>query len=153
MKKNLLQADTRTEIISRLDTLTPSTQAKWGKMNVKQMLWHANHGLQIALGEVTTPSRKSNAFTRSLMRFVVLKTDIPAPEGKAKTFDEIDTVALGINPDDFNAERDQLKNTLDRFLAATKFAPESALIGKMSKEDWGRLNYTHLDHHFRQFGA
>jgi hypothetical protein len=153
MKKHLLQPEARAEMLARLDKLTPETKAKWGRMNVNQMLWHANHGLQIALGDVTTPGSKSNAITRALMRFVVLKTDIPAPEGKAKTFDEIDTVELGIDPDDFNTEREQLKKTIDRFIAATKLAPESALIGKMSKENWSRLNFTHLDHHFRQFGV
>ncbi|MEP7234379.1 MAG: hypothetical protein ABI778_03695 [Ignavibacteriota bacterium] len=153
MKKNLLQPETRKEILSRLDGLTPESKGKWGRMNVNQMLWHTNHGLQIALGEVTTPSSKANVLTKTFMRFVILNTNIPAPEGKAKTFDEIDTVELGINPSDFQAEREQLKNTINRFVGATKVAPESALIGKMSKENWGRLNYGHFDHHFRQFGA
>jgi len=31
--------------------------------------------------------------------------------------------------------------------------PESALLGKMTTANWGRLHYTHLDHHLKQFGV
>jgi hypothetical protein len=87
------------------------------------------------------------------MRFVVFKTDMPTPKGKAETFGEINTVAQGINPNDFHAEREQLKETLNKFTNAKKYAPESPLLGPMTKEQWGRLHYSHLDHHLKQFGA
>ena len=152
MKKNLLQPDTQTEILARIDKLTPKTQSLWGKMNVNQMLRHTIYGLENAMGEMDATA-KSGPIKRALMRFVVLKTDIPAPKGKADTFPEFNTVENGVNPQDFNAEREQLKATLNRFPKAPKYGEESPLLGKMSKEDWARLNYGHIDHHLKQFGV
>ena len=37
--------------------------------------------------------------------------------------------------------------------AATAACCEHALIGKVSGEDWGRLQHKHVDHHLRQFGV
>lgn len=152
MKKNLLQPETRAEIISRIDKLTPGAKSQWGKMNVNQMLRHTAYGLENAMGEMPATA-KSGPIMRAIMRFVVLKTDIPAPKGKAETFPEFNTVENGVNPVDFNAEREQLKAILNRFPNASKYGTESPLLGKMSKQDWARLNYGHLDHHLKQFGV
>jgi hypothetical protein len=152
MKKNLLQPETRSEIIARIDKLTAASKSEWGKMNVNQMLRHTTYGLENAMGEMVATA-KSGPIMRALMRFVILKTDIPAPKGKAETFPEFNTVENGVNPEDFISERDRLKETLHRFPNASKYGSESPLLGKMSKQDWARLNYGHLDHHLRQFGA
>ena len=152
MKKNLLQPDARATILERIDKLTPKTQSLWGKMNVNQMLRHTTYGLENAMGEMDATA-KSGPIMRAIMRFVVLKTDIPAPKGKAETFPEFNTVENGVNPEDFNAEREHLKATLNRFPDSSKYGTESPLLGKMSKQDWARLNYGHLDHHLRQFGV
>ena len=152
MKKNLLQPETRSEILARIDKLTPKTQNLWGKMNVNQMLRHTTYGLENAMGEMDATA-KSGPIMRAIMRFVVLKTDIPTPKGKAETFPEFNTVENGVNPPDFNEVRDKLKETLNRFPDASKYGVESPLLGKMSKQDWARLNYGHLDHHLKQFGV
>ena len=153
MKKNLVQPETRAETIARLDKLTPEAKSKWGQMNVNQMLRHTTFGLLNAMDEMPVALGKAGGIKKALMRFVIMKTDIPAPKGKAKTFKEFNTVELGINPADFHAEREALKTALNRFPDSGKYGAESPLIGKMTREDWGRLNYTHLDHHFKQFGA
>lgn len=152
MKKNLLQPETRAEILARIDKLTPDTKSQWGKMNVNQMLRHTTYGLENAMGEMGATA-KSGPIMKAIMRFVVLKTDIPAPKGKAETFPEFNTVENGVNPPDFNVVREQLKATLDRFPNASKYGKESPLLGPMSKQDWARLNYGHLDHHLKQFGV
>ena len=152
MKKNLLQPETRAEILARIDKLSPDAKSQWGKMNVNQMLRHTTYGLENAMGEMEATA-KSGPIMRAIMRFVVLKTDIPAPKGKAETFPEFNTVENGVNPTDFNAERGQLKDAINRFPSNSKYGAESPLLGKMSKQDWARLNYGHLDHHLRQFGA
>ncbi len=151
MKKNLLQQETKEEIISRVNKLTPQTQHEWGKMNVNQMLYHTAAGLQIAYGEIKTAPR-GNWMMKQLMRYIILKTDIPTPKEKAETFPEINTVSLGINPPDFEAERKKLAE-LVRTFPAKELHPTSSLLGKMTKENWARLQYTHLDHHLKQFGV
>lgn len=151
MRRNLLQTEVREQILSRINRLTPQTQRQWGKMNVNQMLYHTSSGLRIAYGEMTTAPR-GNWLKKKLMRFVILKTDVPTPKEKAETFPEMNTVARSINPADFNVERNKLIELLNDF-PTKQTAPLSGLLGKMSKENWARLQYSHLDHHLKQFGV
>ena len=151
MRKNLLQPEVREEVLSRIKRLTPQTHRQWGKMNVNQMLYHTSAGLRIAYGEITT-APYGNWLKKKLMRFVILNTDMPTPKEKAETFPEINTVAKSINPGDFNAERNKLIELLNNF-PTKQTSPVSGLLGKMSKENWARLQYSHLDHHLKQFGV
>ena len=149
MRKNLLQPEVREQILSRFNRLTPQTQRQWGKMNVNQMLYHTAAGLRIAYGEIIT-APQGNWLKKKLMRFVILKTDMPTPKEKAETFPEINTVARSINPADFNVELDKIIELLNHF-PTKQTAPSSGFLGKMSKENWARLQYPHLDHHLKQF--
>jgi hypothetical protein len=151
MRKNLLQAEVKEEIISRINKLSPQTQRQWGKMDVNQMLYHTAAGLKIAYGDIKT-ARKGNWLSKQMMRFFILKTDFPTPKEKAETFPEINTVTLGINPADFNAEKSTLIDLVKNF-PVKELHPTSGLLGKMSKQNWARLHYTHLDHHLKQFGV
>lgn len=153
MKKNLLQPEVRTAILARIDKITPNHTRQWGTMDVLQGLRHMNEGIKIGLGETKTAPRPGSKLQKSLMRFFILKTDFPTPKAKAETFKEINMVANKIYPTDLKAEKDSLKQTIERFVAATKLEPKSELIGPMTKEEWARLNYTHMDHHLKQFGA
>jgi hypothetical protein len=153
MKKNLLQPETRAELIARIDKLSPTAKNQWGKMNVNQMLRHTTYGLQNAMDEMKVSGTKSGPVKRALMRFVIMKTDFSTPKAKAETMPEFNTVENNINPSDFHAEREQLKAHLNRFPNAGKYGSESPLLGPMTKEDWARLNFGHLDHHLKQFGA
>jgi hypothetical protein len=151
MRKNLLQPEVKAEILSRISKLNPQTQRQWGKMNVNQMLYHTAAGLKIAYGEISTAPR-GNWLSKQMMRFFILKTDMPTPKEKAETFPEINTVTLGINPADFHVEQQKLIELVKNF-PAKQLHHASSLLGKMSKENWARLHYTHLDHHLKQFGV
>src|SRR5207249_11394635 len=150
MSKNLLNPEDKKYMFSRIDKLTPGTPPLWGKMNVNQALRHMNDGVKISFGEVKVTA-KNNFFTRTFMRWAIL-AGAPPPKEKAETFPEINMVERGINPADFSAEVRDLKNSIDR-LAEGKTIPVNAMLGKFSRENWGRLNYVHMDHHLRQFGV
>jgi hypothetical protein len=151
MKKNLLQSEVKEEILSRINKLTPQTQRQWGKMNLNQMLRHNTDAMRQVYGEITFAPR-GNWFARKLMRYIILKTDMPTPKEKAETFPEINMVARNINPPDFETERKQLYEMVKTF-PAKQTQPASALLGNMTTEEWGRLMFTHIDHHLKQFGV
>lgn len=75
------------------------------------------------------------------------------PKERAETFKEMNTVANGVNPTDFEAERNNLKKSIEDFYNSTSLPPENKMAGKFTKQDWGKLNYNHTDHHLRQFGV
>jgi hypothetical protein len=79
--------------------------------------------------------------------------NVKPPKGKAETFREMNMVANNINPAEFEAERVMLKKKITEFSSVTSLLPENKLAGKFSRDDWGKLNYNHTDHHLRQFGV
>lgn len=150
MKKSIFDPEARALILSRIERLTPSTPSKWGKMNVRQALRHMRYGFQMPLGEITEPS-SGNIIKKKLMKFFLL--NVPAPKEKAETYPSFNTVSLGIDPPDFEGERNELKTYIEKFTKATELPDENPIGGKFSPDDWGRLMYSHCDHHLRQFGV
>ncbi len=151
MKKNLLQPEVKEEILSRINKLTSETPRQWGKMNLNQMLRHNTDAILQVYGDVKFAPR-GNWFSKKLMRYIILKMDMPTPKEKAQTFPEIDMVARNINPPDFETEKKKLYDLVKTF-PSKQVQPESSMLGKMTTEEWARLIYTHLDHHLKQFGA
>src|SRR5271157_6601156 len=53
--QNLFQEAAVEEVISRLDTLQPTSQRQWGKMDVAQMMAHCNAAMDMASGRLNIP--------------------------------------------------------------------------------------------------
>ena len=149
--KNLLHDTTKQEVISRIDKLTPAAKAQWGKMNVNQGLRHMTVAFDIPTGKLDPTVSKAPPMPKWLMKFFLL--NMKPPKGGAETFNEMKMVENHIDPEVFEAEKKSLKDAIERFSKTDKFIPENKLAGKFSKDDWGKLNYNHTDHHLRQFGA
>jgi hypothetical protein len=149
--KNLLEPSVKKEVLQRIEKLSPQTKALWGKMNVNQGARHMAKAFEIPIGELDPTLINPPKMPKWLMRFFLLQ--VKPPKGGAETFKEMNMVANNINPTDFEAEKKNLKEMLIRFCDADKYIPENKLAGKFSREDWGKLNYNHIDHHLRQFGA
>ena len=50
--KSLFNATDKQEIIRRIDRLTPSSPAQWGKMRVEQMLAHCQSPFNVVYGDI-----------------------------------------------------------------------------------------------------
>jgi hypothetical protein len=122
-----------------------------GKMNVNQGLRHMSMAFDIANGNLDPTLEKVPPMRKWLLKFFLL--NVKPPKERAETFKEMNTVNNGINPPDFEAERDNLKKAIENFFTSTSLISQNKLAGKFSKDDWGKLNYNHTDHHLRQFGV
>lgn len=149
--KSIFNTEAYNEILSRLDTLSEESQAKWGKMNVTQMLSHCKQPISLALGEATI--KKPNALKRMLFKLISpsLYNDKPWKQGlpTAKEYVIVDTEA-------FEAEKQALKQNIDKIHKAEDYFKPSKVhpyFGRFTAEQWGKSAYKHLDHHFRQFGV
>jgi hypothetical protein len=149
--KNLYDPTIKDEILSRINKLEPNAKAQWGKMNVNQGLRHMSMAFDIATGKLDPTPGKVPPMPKWLMKFFLL--NMKPPKERAETFKEINTVANGINPADFEAERDHLKKTVEDFFNSPALIAVNKIAGRFSKDDWGKLNYNHMDHHLRQFGV
>ena len=149
--KNILDSQTKEKIFQRIDKLSPQAKAKWGKMNVNQGLRHMSMGLLIPTGELNPTPVNPPKIPKWLMKFFLL--NMKPPKERAETFKEMNMVANNTNPTDFNTEKGNLKSRVEKMVASKNFIPENKLAGKFSRNDWGKLNYNHTDHHLRQFGV
>ena len=148
--KNLFDVDASTEVLDRLELLQPNSKALWGKMTVSQMMAHCIAPMKVSLGE-TTPKRTLMGLLFGRMgRKMVLK-DEPFKQGLPT-----DPSFVIKHEPDFDSKKQELRETIKKVLATDKNAMAARphpFFGKMTVEEWGKLGYKHLDHHFRQFGV
>ena len=60
-----------------------------------------------------------------------------------------------INQYSLEPEKEKLKTTITEFhnKALNMHWPDHPIFGNFSTDQWGRMQYKHLDHHLRQFGV
>lgn len=148
--RSLFEAEAHQDILDRLHSLTPESTGKWGTMDVAQMLKHVNTTMKIATGEVTLarpPWYKKvmfGLFKSMLYNDRPWKQNLPtAPELKVAS------------TEDFEQEKKALLESIGKFMALPFNGGKMnhPVFGDFTKEQWGKMQYKHLDHHLRQFGA
>lgn len=149
--KSLFNTSENQEIIARINTLTNASQGQWGKMNVAQMLAHCQEHLLVALGE----KELKRGFIALLFGGFV-KKQLTRSE---KTFSKnlpTDKTFIVVDSREFEIEKIKLISLINRFLKSgnqgiTK--KDHPFFGKMTPQEWDMIQWKHLDHHLRQFGA
>ena len=137
-------------MLARLARLTPDHQRRWGKMEPGQLLPHLADGLRLALGE-----RKSTAVPKRGLRAMIFRHlaihRMRWPEGKIQS----SPGAFLTRSEGWEQDRTILLGLIERFAVAPpeRLAVEHPAFGRMRARDWDVLQYRHLDHHLRQFGA
>ncbi len=149
--KNIFTQAVTNELIDRINQLTPSTQPKWGKMNVAQMLAHCNVTYELAF-ENKHP--KPNFIARFFLKLFVkpsVVSEKPYPKNSRTA-----PVFLVANKQDFNKEKKRLIVYLEKTqqLGEAHFEQRAyTSFGTLSSKEWSNLFYKHLDHHLSQFGV
>ena len=148
---NIFTPEVTNEVIKRIETLTPSSQAQWGKMNVSQMLAHTNVTYEMMYENIHP---KPNAILKFILKLLVKKkvvdeTTFPKNSSTAPQF------IIKIEKD-FQKEKERLIQYIKQSqeLGENYFdGRESHSFGSLTKDEWNNMMYKHLDHHLRQFGA
>lgn len=149
--ENIFDRAVADKIIARINTLTPSTAAQWGKMNVAQMLAHCNVTYEMVY---TNKHRKPRGIIKLILRIIVkpvVTTDRPYKNNTK-------TAPAFIISDErvFNDEKSHLIDHINKVQAEGAAAfegRESHSFGKLNSTEWNNMFYKHLDHHLTQFGA
>jgi hypothetical protein len=149
--KTLANMEDRTEVRGRIEGLTASDPRMWGSMTVGQMVCHCTDAYRYALGErPAAPVEKP--IPRAVMKWMALSSPVMWPKN-VTTVPEMDQVAgAGTPPAEFAADRAALLDAFDRFVERSGEWPPHSMFGPMSREDWMRWGFLHMDHHLRQFG-
>lgn len=145
--KSLFDDQAYSEIKKRLNALSLESERKWGRMDVGQMLYHCQQPLNISLGKSNIKKQffpLAFLFKKSLYNDKPWRQNLPT----AKTFKITETK-------DFDPEKIALEKLIDEFQRKkneTQWEPHP-LFGKFTPQQWGQMQYKHLDHHLKQFGA
>jgi hypothetical protein len=151
--KTLGNTQDKAEVLRRLRKVNPESRRRWGRMSASQMVCHLNDSFRVALGEKTASSA-SGVFDRTLIKWIALRTPLRWPPG-VKTMPEVDQEISGTQPTGFEKDLKQLEELVQCFtvLESDLQRQRHPIFGRMSREDWLRWGYRHMDHHLRQFGV
>lgn len=147
---SLFEPKTAQEIISRINSLQSTTQRKWGKMDVAQMLWHCNKTLGTATGDVAT---KPSFFLRLMQPMIRKMVLSPKPYKESLPTGKEFLIKSDKN---FEQEKQNLLERINKFIANGESKVDGLVhpaFGKLTAEQWGYSQWKHFDHHLRQFGA
>jgi len=145
--KSLFDESSYQEICNRLANLSESQSALWGKMDVGQMLHHCQFPILIALQKDSRKFKSSfilRLFKKSLYNDKPWRKNLPTtPVFKVK------------DTKNFSTERDALLKLVEEFhnKKTQKEWHPHPVFGSFTAEQWGKMQYKHLDHHLKQFNA
>ncbi|MFT5236674.1 MAG: hypothetical protein ACI9M9_000261 [Flavobacteriaceae bacterium] len=144
--KSLLDENTCNEVLDRLYKSNEKMKASWGKMNISKMLSHCQLPLKIALKSEPIKSSFNpimRLFKKSLYSDRPWRKNLPTAKELIITEEK-----------NFKKEKEALECMIVAFQGKksdTEWNPHP-IFGKFTPEQWGKMQYKHLDHHFRQFG-
>lgn len=150
--KSLFDSSAHSEIVSRIENLKASSTPSWGKMSVGQMCTHCQMPLEVALEKRTLSGEKPG-----FMKRLVFKLYKPLMYNDKPWSKSLPTVRDFVVREDKEVETEKAK--LVDLVAAfhghkeAKEWPAHPMFGKFTHEQWGKMQYKHLDHHLNQFNV
>ena len=147
--KTLWNLPDRAALVERLARLTAEAPARWGRFTAPRMLAHVNDALRMANGDLAT------SLKRTPLRFPVVKQIAvyvaPWPHG-VPTVPEL---LVSGERAQWETERAAFPGLLEVFANRPRDAadPLHPAFWRLSRRAWGRQQWRHVDHHFRQFAA
>ena len=146
---SILNERDRTEIVSRLQSLSVSSTARWGSMDVAKMLHHLRLSASMALGELPVVSKNKRVFQMFPLKHLILYV-FPFPKGAPTAAELKASVAVSLEE-----ERAAVLELLNRIGTGPSEGggPAHPLFGPVTWREWGVATYKPTDHHLKQFGA
>ena len=149
--RNVFHLTDKSEILYRINQLTPNSQRKWGKMTVAQMLAHLNVAYEM-IYENKHP--KPNFLMGLVLKYLV--KNMVVNEKPYKHHLQTAPAFIIKGDKDFETEKNRLINYINKTqeLGEAYFdGKESHSFGALNKTEWNNMLYKHLDHHLTQFGV
>lgn len=153
--KNLLQAEVRRDLLARIESISEHSPRQWGRMTADQMLCHCTDQIRLALSQKPA-TETASWFNRTIAIRIALalpripQRNLPTPLDMLQG-----PGGRGTPPQSLAHDKQLLLQAIADFLRwppAQPLAPHPG-YGPLSRDQYGRFIYLHLDHHLRQFGA
>lgn len=120
-------------------------------MNVHEMICHCSDQLKMSMGLRETEYVGKPVLGSIVKRLVLM--GMPIPKGKVKTVKELEQGVGGTKPIEFEKDREVCIKLINDFAASFQNTQcrIHPVFGKLNSNQWGKLAYTHLNHHLSQF--
>ena len=147
----LFNTETQQDILNRINNLNKKSQPNWGKMDVAQMLVHCQKPLEVANGNLQLNTKIG--FAKKLL-FKLFKSSMYNDKSWQKNLGTVREFKI-TEAQEFAIQKDKLINIISEFsqLKNKTNWPTHPLFGDFNTEQWGKMQYKHLDHHLTQFGV
>ena len=150
-KENFL----RTRLVRYMQQLDPAAPARWGKMNVQQMIEHyagdavRNANGRLKIEKIITPPERLGAMREFMMSDKPFKENTINPlMGKEPTALRFNTVQAAIG-----ALQQELIFFFEAFGKDPNLITRNPFFGDLNFEQNVQILYKHALHHLRQFGV
>lgn len=146
--KSLFDQEAYNEIRTRLNALSETSERQWGKMTPGQMLRHCQAPLNIIL------EKEDYGFKRNWLAILFFKKSLYSDKPWRKNLPTAGPLKQR-EPRDFMQEKASLETLLDEFDTQRNREqwPDHPGFGSFTKQQYGQMQYKHLDHHLTQFGV
>lgn len=146
--KSIFETEAYEELLRRLAQVKPDSERLWGKMSSAQMAWHCQGPLKLAVENKDRGVRGNPLirwfFKKSLYNDKLWRKNLPTTPNLVAKEEKM-----------FEEEMPRLKQLVQachEVKDRTEWNPHP-MFGKLTRQQWGQMEYKHLDHHLRQFGA
>ncbi len=146
----LFDVAVRDRVLERLDAIRPDSPRGWGRMEVAQMMSHCALALEAATGDAVLHSNVMAKLIGPLFKGWMVG---PKPFSRNSPTHPMLVITA---PCDFAREKARLMAMVRKFHEAGPDAAAKhrhAFVQTLTGDEWGRIQFKHLDHHLRQFGA
>jgi Protein of unknown function (DUF1569) len=148
--KTIFDKVTHEELVERLGKLTPGAERLWGKMSASQAMEHTARAIEMANG--SKPMKQ--VFMGKAIGWI-FKSNFLGEKPFSKNAPTGPDFIIKDEPD-FEATRARLQDLMTAFhgLGAAKTDGNvHGFFGPLTGDQWGVIQYKHIDHHLRQFGV
>ena len=147
--RTIFDQSTRDELIKRINTLTETSQAQWGKMNAYQMLRHCSLWEEMILRN----KKYHRAFVGLFLGKMFLRNELKDDSPMRRNNPTIPALRIKETKGNMDSEKRKWVSLINEY--ADYSYPDNSFVhpffGKMTKEQIGYHAYKHTDHHLRQF--
>jgi len=148
--KSMCNQLTRDELINRIHSLHEGNDAKWGKMNIFQMVRHCLLWDEMALGKIEL----KRAFIGRLFGKIALKGMIKDEKPLSQNIGSLTELIVADVIGDLDLLKKQWMNSVQKYAhLSDEHQFVHSFFGELNKSQTGLLAYKHTDHHLRQFGV
>lgn len=146
--KSILDNETRTGIINRIESLDKECKQQWGKMNVGQMVKHCTLCEELYLGKV----KFKRVFLGRIFGRFALKKLLSDDRPIGKNAPTAPYLMVTDKVDDLEAQKQKWIALVKEYESYSAGQFNHPFFGKLTRDELGRFVYKHCDHHLRQFG-